>query len=98
MYPPENLLSDDMTKFNYLGCLTDTKELFIEINFDKAVQISAIGFKSANNYEHLDPKYIEILTWDSEDKVMSSDFFLHSDKNSSPKLVKKIPLNFDRRL
>jgi hypothetical protein len=56
MYPPENLLSDDMTKFYCLGCLTDTKEQFIEMTFDKEVQISAIGFKSANNYKHLDPK------------------------------------------
>jgi hypothetical protein len=56
MYPPENLLSDDTTKFYCLGSLSDTKENFIEMTFDKAVQISAIGFKSAKNYKNLDPK------------------------------------------
>jgi hypothetical protein len=33
MYPPENLLSDKMTKFYSLGSSAETKEQFIELTF-----------------------------------------------------------------
>jgi hypothetical protein len=44
MYPPENLLSDKMTKFYSSGSSSDTKEQFLELTFNLSVQISAIGF------------------------------------------------------
>ena len=80
-YHKNNLLNSSKTKFvsNQI-----TKTRFIELEFEHAIPICAIGLRSANHFLHLDPHTISIrCTVEGEADEVT--------------VVDKMELNFDRR-
>ena len=57
LHQPIQLLNSDKTKFN---CCVVNSEFSLSIVFDTPQEISAYGFKSANNFPHMDPKKIRV--------------------------------------
>jgi hypothetical protein len=58
-----NLLNNYKTKFNCNDIdvkKEKTESLIIQFTFPKPIQISGFGFRSANNYPHLDPAELSI--------------------------------------
>lgn len=64
LHDVEELLNDNMTKFLYSS---NEETGSVTIKLKKPCEIYAIGFKSANNFPHLDPKHIVVnVTIDEE--------------------------------